>query len=119
MPNAAFLVSPAYSLLAMSTRRSARLRAIRVSERAPWRAGSALKLGRVTICGSSPDGGMSAGRWPAQQVADEQRMPGQFGDHAHRDAVGRIGAAVQILDEQFAPLGVIEEVGFEGGEMLG
>ena len=36
-----------------------------------------------------------------QQLADEQRMPGQFGEDAGLDLVFRIGAAVEILREQF------------------
>ena len=39
---------------------------------------------------------------PDQQVADEQRMPGIFGDDARAQAVIAVGAADQILDEQVA-----------------
>ena len=37
-----------------------------------------------------------------QQVADEQRVPGIFGDDARRQRVCRVGAADQILHEQIA-----------------
>ena len=46
-----------------------------------------------------------------QQVADEQRVPGVFGEDARLDAEGRVGAAVEILGEQRLALGVGEEVG--------
>jgi hypothetical protein len=34
-----------------------------------------------------------------QQVADEERVPGEFGDHGHRQAVGQVSAAEQFLCE--------------------
>ena len=37
-----------------------------------------------------------------QQRADEQRVPGEFGEDAHLDAVLRIGAAIEILREQLS-----------------
>jgi hypothetical protein len=54
-----------------------------------------------------------------QQVADEQRMPGVFGDDARVDAVGRIGAAVEILDEQILALRGFPEIGVERVELRG
>ena len=41
-----------------------------------------------------------------QQLANEQRVPGVFGEDAGLDAVFRIGAAVQILREQFLAFAV-------------
>lgn len=35
-----------------------------------------------------------------QQVTDEQRLPGEFGDDAAFQAMGRISAGVEVLDEQ-------------------
>jgi hypothetical protein len=42
-----------------------------------------------------------AGFRTAQQVADEKRVPGVFGDHAHRQAMVKVRAAEQVLNEQF------------------
>jgi hypothetical protein len=38
------------------------------------------------------------------QMADEQGMPGIFADHPHRQAVGGVGAGIEVLYEQLAPL---------------
>ena len=43
----------------------------------------------------------AAGIGTNQKLMDEQRVPGIFGDDAHADAVGGIGAAEQILGEKF------------------
>ena len=54
-----------------------------------------------------------------QQRADEQRVPGEFGEHAGLDLEGRIGAAIEILREQRHAFGMLEEVGIQRGELLG
>ena len=43
-------------------------------------------------------------RRAAQHVADEQVVPGQFGHHAHVQAMRGIGAAIQVLHEELATL---------------
>ncbi|MGY3287876.1 hypothetical protein ACVWWP_000943 [Bradyrhizobium sp. LM3.6] len=53
-----------------------------------------------------------------QQRADEQRMPGELGEDASLDPVGRIGAAVEVLCEQRLAFGVLEEVLVERLELL-
>jgi hypothetical protein len=45
-------------------------------------------------------------------------MPGVFGEDARAQAQSRIGASVKILGKQRLPLGVGDEVGGEGVEML-
>ena len=44
------------------------------------------------------------------RLLDEQRMPGIFGDDAGLDAVGRVGAAEQVLHEQVLAFGMGDEV---------
>ena len=53
-----------------------------------------------------------------QELMDEQRMPGQFSKDAGLDLVFRIGAAVEILREQFLALAVRDEVGEQRVEVL-
>ena len=55
---------------------------------------------------------------PAQEVADEQRVPGQLGDHAHVEPVGGVGAGVKVLHEGLAALQMRDHVGAESGEGL-
>ena len=55
----------------------------------------------------------------AQQRADEHRVPGELGIDAGLDAVFRIGAAIEILREQFLALGVGEEILQQHVELLG
>ena len=45
-----------------------------------------------------------------QELADEQRVPGVFGEHANLDAVFRIGAAEQVLREQLLAADVGAEI---------
>ena len=52
-----------------------------------------------------------------QELMHEQRVPGIFGDHPHADAVGEVGAAEQILGEQFAAFGMSHHVGIKHIEM--
>ena len=40
----------------------------------------------------------------AQQLTDKQRVPGVLGEDAHLDAIGMIGAAVEVLREQLLAL---------------
>jgi hypothetical protein len=46
-------------------------------------------------------------------------VPGEFGEDACLDPVGRIGAAVEILREQPLAFGVLEEVLVERLELFG
>ena len=55
---------------------------------------------------------------PDQQVADEQRVPGEFGEDAGAHARFRVGAGVEVLDEQLAAFGVGDEVGEQHVEVL-
>ena len=64
------------------------------------------------------EGGDVLGRRANEQVADEQRVPGVFGEDARLDAEGRVCPAVEILREQGLALGVGEEVGEQDVEML-
>ena len=45
-----------------------------------------------------------------QQRADEQRVPREFGEDARLDAIFRVGAAKEVLRENFLALGVLEEI---------
>ena len=56
---------------------------------------------------------------PDEQVADEQRVPRELGEHPRLDPVGRIGAAVEVLGEQLPALGMLQEVLAQGLELLG
>ena len=53
-----------------------------------------------------------------QKLADEQRVPGIFGEDADLDAIGRIGAAVEVLREQLLAFAVRAEVGEHRGEVV-
>ena len=55
---------------------------------------------------------------PDQQLPDEQRMPGVFGEDARLDPIFRIGAAVEILREEFLAFGVCEKIGEQIVEVL-
>ena len=54
-----------------------------------------------------------------QQLADEQRVPGQFGEDAGLDAVFRIGAAIEVLGEQLLAARMRDEILVEELELLG
>ena len=53
-----------------------------------------------------------------QQLTNEKRMPGEFGVDAGPDPVFRVGAAIEILYEQFLSFGVPDEVGEQRVEIL-
>ena len=53
-----------------------------------------------------------------QELADEQRMPGELGEHAHLDAIFRIGAAIEILREQLHAARMGAEIFQEVVELL-
>ena len=59
--------------------------------------------------------------WPslrgAQEMLDEQGMPGIFADHAGLQLVGRIGPGNEVLDEQVAVAGMDQKVILQGLEM--
>ena len=63
-PNTPFFISPAYSVPPIRISFSVKLTAITVSLRLPWRAGSALKLGRLMIVysGAKPASSSAVGR---------------------------------------------------------
>jgi len=48
-----------------------------------------------------------------QERADEKRVPGEFGKDADLDPVTLVGAAVEVLREEFFAFGVSDEVGEE------
>ena len=56
---------------------------------------------------------------PAQHVVDEQGVPCQLGDDAHIQAMGRIGAAEQVVDEILAALHVFEHIRMQAVESVG
>ena len=58
------------------------------------------------------------GSRPDQQVADEQRVPGIFGDDAGLQAVCRVGAADEILHEQVAVCRMRQEIRVQPLESL-
>ncbi len=60
----------------------------------------------------------SAALGPDQKIADEQRMPGIFGDDPHRQVLRTVGAADEVLHEQVATGGMGDEVGMERLECL-
>ncbi len=53
-----------------------------------------------------------------QKRADEQRMPGEFGEDAGLDPMRRIGAAIEILREQRHAFGMREEIGVQRCELF-
>ena len=89
-----------------------------VSVRAPCRLGSARNEGRSTIVRSGANAREILARRADQQIADEQRVPGVFGEHARLDAQRRVGAAIEILREQRLAARVVEEVLEQRVEML-
>jgi len=58
------------------------------------------------------------GRRHDEQVAHEQVVPGELLDEADRQAVFGIGTGIQILDEQFLPLEVRNDVAAQRVELL-
>ena len=56
--------------------------------------------------------------WSAQQMPDEQPMPGQFGHNADVQPVCRISAAIEVLDEILAALHMGQHVGVQNVERL-
>ena len=64
------------------------------------------------------EGGEILGRRTDQEIADEERMPGVFGEDARAQAQRRVGAGVEILGEQRLALGVGDEIGEQRVEML-
>ena len=47
----------------------------------------------------------------AQQVPDEEAVPGEFRHHAHVQTISRVSAAEKVLHEVFAAFHVLEHVG--------
>ena len=57
------------------------------------------------------------GRYP-QQMADKERVPSELANHAGGEAVRRVSAAVEVLNEQLAALGMGEKVAAQRVEMV-
>jgi hypothetical protein len=53
-----------------------------------------------------------------QQIADEERVPGVFGENPGLEPMARISAAIKILRKQLLALGMGEEVAIELLELL-
>src|SRR3954466_12595599 len=114
----------------MSTILRVKSTAMMVSERQPWRAGAALKGGRAGAGRIGPEGGQvedgqvrhESGKLlvprPDQKVADEERVPGVFGEDPGLDPISRIRAAIEILREEILFLGRLEEIRQDGVELL-
>ena len=64
------------------------------------------------------EGAEILGRRTDQEIADEERMPGVFGEDARAQAQRRVGAGVEVLGEQRLTFGVGDEIGEQGVEML-
>ena len=92
--------------------------AMTVSLRVPWRFGSARNEGRSTIVRSGDEMGKVLDRRTDQKIANEERVPGIFGEDARPDAEGRVGAAAKVLGEQRLALGVGEKISEQRVEML-
>ena len=89
-----------------------------VSLRQPCRLGSARKDGKSTI-GQVGDEACEVARLRAdQEIADEQRVPGEFGEDARLDARRGIGDGVEVLREELAAPGVGDEVGEQAIELV-
>ena len=87
--------------------------AMTVSLRTPWRCGSALKRGQIDD-GEFGDEACEFGNVRTdQQLTDEQRMPGEFGEDARFYPVFRIGAAIEVLRVQRLAARVGDEVVME------
>ena len=65
------------------------------------------------------ESGQLVGRRANEHVPGKQAVPGSVGDHPHRQAIGRIGAGVKILDEQLMPLKIGEHALAEALKALG
>ena len=93
------------------------LQAITVLERVPWRAGSALKLGRSMIvsCGakaacSSRFGRIS--RWRMNSACQP------FANHPARQPVIGIGPGIKILREQLPGARMVEKIELQPGKIF-
>jgi hypothetical protein len=98
------LISPAYSVPAMTMVRSAKERAMAVPLRTPSVSGSAWNSGAWQDHVIRRETGQLIDGRADEHVAGEQRVPGICGDEAHAYSVGRIGPGKQVLREQLAPL---------------
>ena len=93
--------------------------AITVSERQPCRAGSAWKLGQLRMVKPGTKPASSAAVRAAQQVADEEAVPGELGDDADVQPVGGVGAGVEVLHEELAAADVGAHVGEQPAKCSG
>ena len=88
------------------------------SDLQPWRLGSARKLGKSMMVNSGTKLASSEASGRIKQRADEQRVPGEFGEDPGLDPIGRIGAAIEILREQRHAFGMLEEIGVKRRELF-
>ncbi len=93
---------------------------MKVVVRVPWRAGSAWNSGAWSTVKLGAKSSSRVERGADEHVADERHVP-RVGRHvAHREAERRVGAAVEILDEQLvAAVEVGADVAEQGVEVLG
>jgi len=102
----------------MRMSRRSKLKAMTVSDRQPWRAGSA-KARAVEDRPVDREIREFRPRRAAQQVADEERVPRKLGHDPDPEAVRRISARVEILHEPLSPPHVGAHGGLEPVEGLG
>ena len=86
--------------------------------------GAAAVTGRIGLEGRQVDDGEFgretlelAALGTDQQVADEQGVPGIFGEDPGADPIGRIGTALKVLGEQFPALGMLQKILQQGVEL--
>ena len=81
--------------------------------------GNRMKIGRLDDGPFRLEVGVVLGRGLDEHVAGEQAVPGIFGNDPDRQAVGRVGAAIAILNECFLALEVIHHAGVDDIELVG
>src|ERR1044071_4123887 len=128
MVNTDFLISPAYQVPQIATTRSLKFTRMAQSDAVPSLLGSAWKPGRVRMVNSGLKPSSSSrrgrrnmfrGKRLGQAVAGKEVVPGGFGQHAHADAMLRVGAGPAVAHEQLATLGIGQHAVVEGAIALG
>ncbi len=115
-----FLISPAYSVLPMRQSRWSKLSVMNVCAFVPsiggkpWKPGAAMTVNSGTWRRYS-----SSDSREDEHVPHEEAVPRLLRDDPDRDAVGGVGAGVDVLDEEVAPLQVALEAVEEVVELLG
>ena len=118
MVNTDFFISPAYCEPPISTILRVKSIATTVSERTPWRFGIGLEAREVEDGEVGHEACELFQLGADQQRADEERVPGEFGEDAGLDAEGGIGAAVEILGVERFAFGVLDEIVEESLELV-